>query len=242
MISGLPGITDLLIVRTVIVQFFVLRDGDALYLIDTGFIGGIRALNRALIARGWHHLPIRGILLTHGHLDHVRNAPSLAKQHDAWIAGPEGDLEHYEGRARYTGWGRIAGCAEWIGRRLLRQPSFRPDRLLHDGDELPIWGGLRVVSLPGHTHGHCGYYSVGHKLLFSGDLFATFGFGPQVAPIYLNQDNSEARRSIHRALELPLEGVLPCHADKAPPERQLEYLRALAFTPGAPAPHPRSRR
>lgn len=219
---------NLLIVRTFIVQFFVLRDVDALYLIDTGFIGGMKALDRALIARGWQDQPIRGILLTHGHLDHVLNACALAKQHRAWIAGPERDLEHYENRARYTGWGRVAGIAEWIGRRLLRQPSFRPERLLNDGDELPIWGGLRVVALSGHTHGHCGYYSAKHRLLFSGDLFATFGFGPQIAPFYLNQDNTEARRSIHRALELPLEGVLPCHADESPPERQLEYLCGLA--------------
>jgi len=219
---------DLLIVRTFIVQFFVLRDGDALYLIDTGFIGGLRALERSLIVRGWDKLPIRGILLTHGHLDHVLNAPALAKQHGAWIAGPERDLEHYDNRARFNGWGRIAGLAEWIGRSLLRQPTFRPDRLLNDGDELPIWGGLRVVALPGHTHGHCGYYSAQHRLLFSGDLFATFGFGPQIAPVYLNQDNTEARRSIHRALDLQLDGVLPCHADKSAPERQLEYLRGLA--------------
>lgn len=220
---------DLLIVRTLIVQFFVLRDGDGLYLIDSGFIGGIKALNRALITRGWNDLPVRGILLTHGHLDHVLNAVPLAKRHGAWIAGPEGDLEHYENRARYIGWGRVAGAAEWIGRRVLRQPAFRPERLLNDGDELPIWGGLRVVALPGHTHGHCGYYSAKHKLLFSGDLFATFGFGPQIAPAYLNQDNSEARRSIHRALELPLDGVLPCHADQMQPEKQLEHLRGLAI-------------
>jgi glyoxylase-like metal-dependent hydrolase (beta-lactamase superfamily II) len=219
---------DLLIVRTFIVQFFVLRDGEGLYLIDTGFIGGQRALHAALVARGWETLPIRGILLTHGHLDHVRNAPALAAQHAAWIAGPERDLEHYENRARYTGLGRVAGVAEWAGRRLLLQPSFKLDRLLKDGDELSIWGGLRVVALPGHTHGHCGYYSAKHRLLFSGDLFASFGFGPQIAPAYLNQDNTEARRSIHRALELTLDGVLPCHADGASPERQLEYLRKLA--------------
>jgi glyoxylase-like metal-dependent hydrolase (beta-lactamase superfamily II) len=219
---------DLLIVRTFIVQFFVLRDGHALYLIDTGFIGGMRALDRALVARGWDKLPIRGILLTHGHLDHVRNAPALAKQQGAWIAGPEGDLEHYENRARFTGWGRVAGVSEWIGRWVLRQPSFRPEKRLHDGDELPIWGGLRVIALPGHTHGHCGYYSAKHKLLFSGDLFATFGFRPQIAPFYLNQDNVEARRSIQRALELPLDGVLPCHAAEVSPEQQLNYLRGLA--------------
>lgn len=221
---------DLLIVRTWIVQFFVLRDDDGLYLIDTGFIGGCAALKAALEERGWSHLPIRGILLTHGHLDHTLNAPALAKEHGAWIAGPAADLEHFENRAVYAGWGRVAGVLEQIGRQVLLMPAFRPQRLLRDGDEIAIWGGLRVISLPGHTHGHCGFYSEKHRLLFSGDLFATFGFGPQIAPFYLNQDNAEAHRSIHRALALPLEGVLPSHADEAPPERQLEYLRRLVMT------------
>ena len=70
-------------------------------------------------------------------------------------------------------------------------------------------GSLHVVALPGHTHGHCGFYSAHHQFLFSVDLFAT------------------AHRSIHRALKLPLKGIFPCHADESPPERQLERLRQL---------------
>ena len=50
---------DLLIVRTWIVQFFVLKDESGLYLIDTGFIGGRAALKQALEERGWSDLPIQ---------------------------------------------------------------------------------------------------------------------------------------------------------------------------------------
>ena len=33
---------------------------------------------------------------------------------------------------------------------------------------------LRVIHLPGHTQGHCGFYSQRFSLLFTGDLFASY--------------------------------------------------------------------
>src|SRR5207248_8153 len=62
---------------------------------------------------------------------------------------------------------------------------YRPvkiDVAIADGDVLPLWGGLRVVHLPGHTLGHCGFYSVRHDLLFSGDLWVRFMMRTQMSP------------------------------------------------------------
>ena len=46
--------------------------------------------------------------------------------------------------------------------------------------------GLRVVHLPGHTLGHCGFYSRAHDLLFSGDLFASYFFNVHLPTRILN--------------------------------------------------------
>ena len=59
------------------------------------------------------------------------------------------------------------GRLERVGYGVLRYRPAQIDRCISDGDELPFWGGLRVVHLPGHTEGHCGFYSARHDLLFS---------------------------------------------------------------------------
>ncbi len=109
-----------------------------------------------------------------------RRQPRL-ELHD-WTGAP---VWAHEGGARprrgdvipYTGLARVCGWAEAAGRSVLRRPTGRVDRTFADGDLLPFWGGLRVVHLPGHTRGHCGFYSARHDLLFSGDLFASYCFG-----------------------------------------------------------------
>ncbi|MCB1131269.1 MAG: MBL fold metallo-hydrolase, partial [Verrucomicrobiae bacterium] len=70
---------DILRVRARWVKFHVLRDVDGLYLIDAGFIGGRKALATALRKRGWDHLPVRGISVTHGGLDHILNGAAIAR-------------------------------------------------------------------------------------------------------------------------------------------------------------------
>jgi len=216
------------------VNFHVLRDRRGLYLLDAGFIGGCRLLRRALRRRGWEREPIRGIIATHGHLDHILNIGRIRDESGAWIAGPRLDLSHYQGRPGYSGLARVTGVLEAVGRPLLGFRPFTPSRLLDDGDELEVWQGLRVVHLPGHTHGHCGFYCERLKLLFTADLFASYGFVQHYPPPIFNSDPSRMAGSVSRALALDLDGVLPNHGDSADPGTHLARLRALhgKRTPG----------
>lgn len=218
---------DLLPVRSLGVSFYVLRDSRGLYLIDCGFVGGRLLLRRALRRRGWDHLPIIGIIVTHGHLDHILNVARIASEAGAWIAAPRLDKAHYSGQPVYRGSSRLAGVLELVARPLLRFRPFVPTRLLDDGDQIDVWHGLTTVSLPGHTEGHCGFYCSSLKLLFCADLFASLGPFSHFPPPILNMDTPRMRLSASKTLELDLTGVLPNHCDRAAPEVHLNRLRKL---------------
>ncbi len=101
-----------------------------------------------------------------------------------------------------------------VGRALLRIGApARIDVALADGDELPFWGGLRVVHLPGHTLGHCGFYSEKHDLLFSGDLFASYFFNVHLPPAILNSAPELIPASLEKARRIGARFIVPQHYD-----------------------------
>lgn len=210
------------------VNFHVLKDESGLYLLDAGFVGGRQALRKALRQAGWDGLPIRGIIVSHGHLDHILNVGRLAAETGAWISAPREDLAHYEGKPCYPGVAKLTGWAEGIGRPVLSFTPFIPHRWIEDGDFLDVWDGLRAVHLPGHTDGHTGFYCERHGLLFCSDLIASFRGSAHLPPRIFNSHPELISASIAKALSLDLQGVIPNHADRAAPEEHLARLRKLA--------------
>ncbi len=103
-------------------------------------------------------LKIKGIVNTHGHIDHTRANGRLIEALKVPLLLPEKDLETY----RNPGFG--------LG--ILFGKSPKPDRLLKEGEEIPFGNeNLTVLETPGHTKGSISLYSKG--LVFSGDtLFA----------------------------------------------------------------------
>jgi glyoxylase-like metal-dependent hydrolase (beta-lactamase superfamily II) len=207
---------DLIQIRDRYVSFHLLLNADgSAVLIDSGFLHGIRRLEAALEEGGRDWSNLTAILLTHGHLDHTYNVEAIrqrAPHLKVW--GHAADTAHFRGTYPYRGIARFCGWLEEAGRRLFGYTPVTLDHTFADGDVLPFWDGLTVLRLPGHTAGHCGFYSRKHDLLFSGDLFATWRVRTILPWRILNSCPEHFPESLRRVRALKPRGILSNHADR----------------------------
>ena len=144
---------------------------------------------------------IKWLLLTHSHFDHIMGLAALKELTGAPVAVHRLDADGLtDPRASM-----YRMCAQYYAHP--QQPA-PPDRLLEDGDELPLGGGrIRVLHTPGHTVG--GVCFLTDDALFSGDTLFAGGVGRTDFP---GGDYSALRESLQRlaALEGDLR-VFPGH-------------------------------
>ncbi len=191
----------------------LLEDGDVSVMIDTGMIGEPFFIKRLIRQLGLKPDSIKAILLTHGHLDHAGNLAWLKQWSGAKVFAHAEEASHVAGTYPYTGAARWCGRLEAIGRCLFRYRAAAIDEFITGGQELPFWGGLRVIHLPGHTTGHCGFYSAKHDLLFSGDLFASYFFYTHPPSALLNSVPEHLPASIEKVRRLNPRWIIPSHRD-----------------------------
>ncbi len=196
-------------------------------LIDAGLVGEMSQLKHVLKEHAMDWSGIRAILLTHGHLDHTGNLARLKELTSAPILAHPLEQPHIDGHYPYTGAARLCGLMEATGRHAFHYRGATIDQFLTPEMELPYWGGLRVLHLPGHAEGHCAFYSDRFDLLFSGDLFASYWFSVHLPPSFLNSCPEKFPVSLQRVRELNPRRVIPNHYDRLDSELHRRRLQCL---------------
>ncbi|MFJ4828676.1 MBL fold metallo-hydrolase [Streptomyces sp. NPDC088747] len=169
-----------------VVIVYVLETEAGPYLIDAGWDTNesLHALRARLARIGTRVEDIRGVLVTHAHLDHYGLAPRIREISGAWVSLHSLDaaeLTSYrrDPADRLVDVLRAAGApdaaisAAAAGRG--RSPGHTgvgagPDVLMEDGDrpKVPGWD-LTALWTPGHTPGHLCFWSPRYEVLLVGD-------------------------------------------------------------------------
>lgn len=156
---------------------FFVDEPDGLTLIDTNLPG---SAPRILSAARQIGRPIRRIVLTHAHGDHIGSldalhaalpdAEVLISGRDARLLRGDHTLDSHEPQTRLRGDLRVARTS--------------PTRLLTDGDRV---GHLQVVATPGHTPGHIALLDSRDGSLIAGDTYqsrAGLGVASDLKPLF----------------------------------------------------------
>ena len=205
--------------------------GDGLTMIDTGVVvgGAFRELISAIEGDGLDIRDVDKVLITHSHWDHINASGIMVSEYGLTISAGEGEIPFIEDREKNFR-AFIADFGEFakeifpfpmmVARFLLwfvwgKQPALRVDRGLKDGDiiEMGDMGRkIEVISIPGHTNGHTGYYLPDAGVMAIGDLIDF----ENAEGMDLNNPRSDylsAISSIERLLKMDLEVIIPGHGE-----------------------------
>lgn len=148
-----------------LINCYLVVEDHGLTVIDTGVGGTVPRIAEAVASLSQ---PVRRIVLTHAHGDHVGGLDVLHARYpeaEVLISARDarflrGDLTLAEGEPQVKlrgGFPRVTAL---------------PTRLLHDSDMV---GSLQAVRSPGHTPGHMAFLDTREGTLIAGDAFQTLG-------------------------------------------------------------------
>lgn len=232
---GAPTVTEVAarvhFVESDAVNWVVLTDGDTVTLIDAGYPGDVDAVRQSLDLIGHRPDQIAGVLVTHGHVDHIGSLPALLSAFTpVYLSSTEARHVHGEYREQVTPVDLVRnlfrpGFLSW-SMYLLRVGATKHVRL-PDAVPFPTPGPLDLpgrpvpVPTPGHTSGHTCYLLPDAGVIVTGDTLVTGHptsavAGPQLLLPIFHHDLGRTVEALDTLGALEADLVLPGHG---PPHR-----------------------
>jgi glyoxylase-like metal-dependent hydrolase (beta-lactamase superfamily II) len=199
---------------------YIIEDGGAITIVDTGAPAYWNALPAELAAMGRTLDDVRAVVLTHAHTDHIGFAERIRRERGVPVHLHELDVPLIR-RPTYPKWNgslnlvaalRFAAFA--LSNGMARVPPILEVSTFVDGTTLDVPGSLRVTHVPGHSEGMCALRFPARDAIFVGDAFVTLDVlsgatGPRISPF--NADARRAYESLARLDGVEARLVLPGH-------------------------------
>ncbi|MDF2722551.1 MAG: hydrolase glyoxylase [Paenibacillus sp.] len=194
------------------VHVWIVVEKDGLTLVDAGMPWMAKSILRLVdtLQAG----PLRRIVLTHGHPDHVGSLKRILPTHPLPVYIHRIEIPFVEGDLPYPGRSKaVAQVAKGIVQPLPEEPS---------GQLSPI-GGLIPYWTPGHSPGHVVYYHQQDDVLLAGDLLNS-SKGKLRLPRF-TPDIAQAKQSLSIVKQLNPGRIEICHGDSVfHPTQQIDAL------------------
>ncbi|GGN90860.1 MBL fold metallo-hydrolase [Saccharibacillus kuerlensis] len=166
------------------IHVWIVAEEDGVTLVDTGLSFMTSSILKEIDRMNAG--PLKRILLTHGHSDHVGGLKKLLRTHDVPVYMHAKEIPYAEGDLAYPGKERAYAHVE----KGLLQPL--PVTAGKNG-ELAAIGALIPYFTPGHSPGHTVYYHDKERVLLAGDMLnAKSG---RIIPARFTPDPEMAMRS-----------------------------------------------
>lgn len=200
----------------------VIKDGNNLTLIDTGYPGQIEYIKAELKKDGLDINNIKTIILTHHDIDHMGNVKSILN------LLPDIEVITFEDEEGYINGSKTANKVDIMENMLdkmdergkqfynmfksfFENNKINVSKTVKNGDVINKGESMKVIATPGHTAGHMCLYIDKYKLLIAGDLLILNDGNITTTSKELNYDNDMYLQSLNNIKDLELETIICFH-------------------------------
>jgi glyoxylase-like metal-dependent hydrolase (beta-lactamase superfamily II) len=229
--------------KDIFVNVYFVSGDDGWVLIDAGLKTSytkIKSVAAQLFGEG---VAPAGIVLTHGHFDHIGSLRMLASDWDVPIYAHHLETPYLTGKSAYppadssVGGGLMSALADFYPNEPIDLSGTI--KSLPFSQEIPVLPSWRYIHTPGHTPGHISLWREEDKVLIVGDAFVTtkqesaFSTLTQLKmlsgpPKYFTCDWQQAKRSVEELAALKPEIVAAGHGRPMQGEEMQQALMRLA--------------